>query len=235
VAQDTTAYNGMNGGLPALLRKLCSVGFEWIRLMYCHPKGVDDALIEVIASERSIVKYIDLPLQHISDGILKRMNRHYTRTEACRVIDRLREKVPGIAIRTTFLVGFPGETEADFKELCDFVKETEFERVGAFAFSTEEGTAAYSLKPKIADKVKQERLEELLYLSNDILFRKNRERIGETVQVLIDEKVDDIYLGRTPQDAPEVDCSVVVKSRNVVPGKFYTLKIMDAEAFDLFA
>ncbi|MFH0920435.1 MAG: 30S ribosomal protein S12 methylthiotransferase RimO [Fibrobacterota bacterium] len=235
VAQDTTAYNGGKGGLPVLLQKLCGIGFEWIRPMYCHPCGVDDALIGVLADEPAIVKYIDLPLQHISDPLLKRMNRHYTRAKACRVIERLRQRIPGIALRTTFLVGFPGETEKDFNELCKYVKETEFERLGAFAWSAEEGTAAFRMGKRVPERVKQERLEELLYLASDILFRKNRERIGETVRVLIDETVDNVSLGRTPQDAPEVDCSVVVKSRKVQPGKFYTLKIRDAEAYDLFA
>ena len=236
VAQDITAY-GERKGLPALVRKLSrlSPGFEWIRLMYCHPAGISDELIDTVASEKAVAKYIDMPLQHIADPLLKRMNRHYNRKYIESVIRKLRERVPGIALRTTFIAGFPGETRGESLELFNFAKETEFDRMGVFAYSPEEGTRASKLPSRISARTVKSRMEELLFLQNDIIFRKNCLLAGKTLKVLIDEEIDGTFVGRTERDAPEVDCNVLVSGRKLKPGGLYDVKIVRAVGLDLYA
>jgi ribosomal protein S12 methylthiotransferase len=235
VAQDITAYQDRRG-LPRLVRKLSrlSPSFEWIRLMYCHPSGVSDELTDVIASEKSVAKYIDLPLQHISNPVLTRMNRHYGRNYVETLVRKLREKVPGIALRTTFISGFPGETKAESRELLDFVKDTEFDRMGVFPYSPEEGTKAFRFRGRIKDRTTRARMEELLYLQNDIICRKNRGLIGKTLKVLMDEDLEGLCIGRTEKDAPEVDCNVVLHSRKSLKGLFCKVRITDAAGLDLY-
>ncbi|OGS33707.1 MAG: ribosomal protein S12 methylthiotransferase RimO [Elusimicrobia bacterium RIFOXYB2_FULL_49_7] len=235
VGQDITAY-GKRKGLPALLRKLTrlSPAFHWIRLMYCHPLGVTDELIEVMTSESRILPYLDLPLQHYTDKLLKRMNRHYTGKEAAALIRKLRKRVPSIALRTTLLLGFPGETETDFRNLYSFVKDTEFDRLGVFAFSPEEETQAFGFKNRVASSTVKKRMDRLMELQNDILYRQNLAKVGSIQEVLIDGAEGDVWIGRTRHDAPEVDCRVVVRNCKLVPGRFYKLKITDADTYDLF-
>jgi len=237
VAQDITAY-GKGMGLPALLRKLARLPrpFTWIRLMYCHPAGVSNELIEVIASEPLIVKYIDLPLQHIVDPILKRMNRRYTRAYAEKLIRKLRDAVPEIALRTTFLLGFPGEKDADFSDLVSFVKDQEFDRMGVFGYSSEEGTKAFTLRGRVPQKTIAQRIEALMTLQNTILFRKNSTLTGKTLPVIIDTKESEtVFIGRTQRDAPEIDCSVIITRPNLKPGDIVEVRITGFTGYDLHA
>ena len=236
VAQDITAY-GHRKGLPGLIRKMCRLPspFDWIRLMYCHPSGVSDELMEVIAEEPLVVKYIDMPLQHVSDRMLKRMNRPYSGKDAARLVEKLRARVPGLCIRTTFLVGFPGETETDFEELYGFAKSMEFDRMGAFAYSPEEGTPAFRFKGRVRPAAALDRLERLMELQGGIMLRKNREKVGETLAVLIDSEEKGVFHGRTAQDAPGVDCGVRVAGGSFKTGRFYDLTIKRAGVFDLTA
>jgi ribosomal protein S12 methylthiotransferase len=236
VAQDTTAY-GNRRGLPNLLEKLSKLpnSFEWIRLMYCHPLGVTDELIEAIATLPNVVHYIDMPLQHISNSILEKMNRRYTRTEIEKTIDRLRNKIPDIAIRTTFLVGFPGETSANFKELLDFSNKVEFDRMGAFAYSPEEGTVAAKFSNCPSKKTVRSRIEELLYTQNEIIHKHNVNLVGTRQKVIVDEMIDGAYICRTKRDAPDVDCVLIAKNLRTKPGEFCTVKIKEAIGIDLYS
>jgi ribosomal protein S12 methylthiotransferase len=235
VAQDTTAYQDRRG-LPGLLRSLSRLAdpFDWIRLMYCHPSGVTGELIETIAAEKPVIKYIDLPLQHITDRLLKRMNRPYTRKAVEKILRELREKIPGVAIRTTFIIGFPGETDEAFEELREFIAAAKFDRMGAFTYSPEEGTKAFTLPGRVPEKIARDRLEALLYLQNDIIHRKNCSFIGKTERVLFEETGEGFSIGRTERDAPEVDCNVIVKGAELAPGTFHRIKISDAVGLDLY-
>lgn len=234
VAQDTTAW-GKRKGLPGLLKKLCRMDdpFDWVRVMYCHPAGVTPELMETIASEPSIVKYIDMPLQHVSDRVLRRMNRPYDRARVARLLDDLRRFVPGIAVRTTFLLGFPGESRRDFEELYGFAEEARFDRMGVFAYSPEEGTAAFRLKGRPAHSLVTDRIDRLMTLQNEILQQKNKSKIGRRFKVLIDSREKDGFHGRTEHDAPEVDCGVIVRRKKLNVGAFYSMKIVSVRGFDL--
>jgi ribosomal protein S12 methylthiotransferase len=235
VAQDITAYQDRKG-LPRLLRKLSrnQDPFEWIRLMYCHPCGVSDDLLEIIASEKAIAKYIDLPLQHISSRLLGRMNRHYDRKYVETLIRKIRDRIPGAALRTTFIVGFPGETKEEFQELQAFVQEAQFDRMGAFPYSPEEGTKAFRFKGGVPEKTKKERMEELMVLQSNIIFRKNSALVGKTLKVLVDEKLEGVFIGRTERDAPEVDCNVILAKGKWAIGQFRQVKIKRAIGLDLY-
>ena len=241
VGQDTTLFGFDIYGkvvFPELLRRLCSMknGPEWLRVLYTHPAHYTDALIDIIRESDNICKYLDLPIQHISDNILKLMNRRTTKDDLVRLIARLKDDIPGITLRTSIIVGFPGETKKDFKELINFVKDTEFDRLGAFLYSEEEGTAASRMKNKVPSDVAQERLDELMKLQKDISTQRNRRFLGKRVRVLIDEKPDSSgsgFFGRTEADAPETDGGVYVSGKGIRVGQFYDVKITDTLEYDL--
>jgi ribosomal protein S12 methylthiotransferase len=242
IGQDTTSfgidrYNSAR--LTQLLKRLARVAdnIKWIRLLYTHPYHFNDSLIEVIKKEDKICKYIDLPLQHINDRILRLMNRRITKAKTLNLIEKIRENIPGVAIRTSIIVGFPGEREEDFRELMEFVKTQRFERLGVFKYSREEGTPAYNFPDQIPEKVKQKRLDLLMSCQQDIARKVNERFLNKKMQVLIDErdeKGENIYLGRSQFDAPEVDGLVYVHARNKLhPGDFVTVKITDTLEYDL--
>ena len=231
VAQDTSRFNG----LPVLLKKLAKIdGLKWIRLLYCHPHNMSDDLIKVIAAEKKVCKYIDIPLQHISDSVLKRMGRRINREQTEKLILKMKDNIPDIALRTTMIVGFPGETDKDFMELMQFVKETQFDSLGAFIYSDEEGTPATRLKGKVDAKVKKARFKELMRLQAGISRKKNSARKGKELEVLVEGiSVNEKYLlqGRAEFQAPEVD-GVVYLTDNVPIGSFVKVKITHSLTYD---
>ncbi|MFH0840028.1 MAG: 30S ribosomal protein S12 methylthiotransferase RimO [Candidatus Omnitrophota bacterium] len=241
VGQDTTLFGADTAGKPKiteLLKQLCAFNKykRWIRLLYTYPSHIDDGLISLFADEKSLCKYIDLPVQHINDRILKAMNRHMSKQDICGIIEKIRKIIPGVTLRSSIIVGFPGETEKEFKELVDFVKDVKFERLGVFTYSREEGTPAYSYKDQISEIVKLERFNTLMSLQKDIAEDINRSFLGKTIDVLIDEKdgdSTDSYIGRTEGDAPEVDGEVFVKGRGLKPGDFVKVKIAGTLEYDL--
>lgn len=239
IAQDVTEYGRDLYGelrLPKLLRELCKVeGIQWIRLMYCYEDKITDELIEVMASEDKICHYIDIPLQHISDGVLKRMNRRSTTASIKDTISRLRAAMPDIHIRTTMIVGFPGETEEEFDELLDFVEETGFERLGVFAYSREEGTVAGDMEDQIEEDVKAQRVDAVMRRQLDISREINEAKVGNTIDVLVDGIDEEgAYLGRTQYDAPEIDNTVIFGSgKELEPGEMVKVYINDAFDYDL--
>ena len=239
IAQDVTEYGTDIYGrlmLPELLRKLCKVdGIRWIRLMYCYEDKITDELIEVMASEEKICHYIDIPLQHCSDSVLSAMNRHSTNSSIRDTIKRLRDAIPDIHIRTTLITGFPGETEEDFDELVDFVETQRFERLGVFAYSREEGTAAGDMECQIDEDVKAARADAIMRRQIDISREINESKTGNTMRVIVDEKDEDgAYIGRTQYDAPEIDNTVIFRSdRELKPGDMVNVKITDAFDYDL--
>ena len=224
--------------LGELLRRLCRIeGIAWIRLHYAYPAAFPDDVIEVMASEPKICKYLDIPFQHISDAQLAAMHRRHTKAEAMELIRRLRGAIPDLALRTTLLVGYPGETEADFTELLDFVREVRFDRLGVFAYSEEKGTySARELHDDIPEAVKQERVERIMALQNGISLDNNRRRVGRTEQVLIDSRQGDFYVGRTQYDSPEVDQEILIPAdeRRLLRGHFYDVRITSAADYDLY-
>lgn len=239
IAQDVTAY-GMDlyGSLvlPQLLKKLCSIdGISWIRLMYCYEDRITDELIQVMAEEDKICKYIDIPLQHCSDRILSAMNRRSTKSSIVSTIERLRRAIPDIHIRTTFITGFPGEEEADFEELLDFVQEMRFQRLGVFAYSQEEGTAAAEMEHQVEEETKALRRDAIMRAQVEISLESNEEKIGKTLQVLVEaQDPDGSYIGRTVYDAPEIDNSVLFTSdRQLSAGDLVLVEISDAFDYDL--
>lgn len=239
IAQDVTQYGIDLYGelkLPDLLRKLCRIeGIEWIRLMYCYEDKITDELIEVIADEDKICSYIDIPIQHCSDNILSAMNRHSTGSSIRETIRRLREAVPDIHIRTTLITGFPGETEEDFEELVDFVEQQRFERLGVFAYSREEGTAAGDMEDQIDEDIKSARADSIMRRQLDISRDINEAKIGNTMKVLVDDIDEDgAYIGRTQYDAPEIDNTVIFRcNRTLKPGDMVNVEITDAFDYDL--
>ncbi len=239
IAQDVTEYGTDIYGrlmLPELLRKLCKVdGIRWIRLMYCYEDKITDELIEVMASEENICDYIDIPLQHVSDGVLNAMNRHSTTESIKDTLGRLRTAMPDIHIRTTLITGFPGETEEEFEELLEFVEETRFERLGVFAYSREEGTVAGDMENQIDEDVKTMRADAIMRRQLDISREINESKVGDTMTVMVDGTDEDgAYLGRTVYDAPEIDNTVIFTSdEELVPGDMVQVKITDAFDYDL--
>jgi ribosomal protein S12 methylthiotransferase len=211
-------------------------GIEWIRLHYLYPTKFPFDILPVMRENPKVCKYLDMPLQHIANPVLKNMMRHVTREETEALIKRIKDEVPGVIIRTTFLVGFPGETEDDFEELKQFVEETRFERLGVFPFSNEEGTYAYKhFKDKLSDEEKQERADEIMEIQQQISAELNREKIGKTFKVIIDRQEGEFYIGRTEFDSPEVDGEVLVTSaKPLQKGEFVNVKITGAEDYDLF-
>ena len=239
VAQDSTAYGSdfkKPYSLARLLNELCKTeGIHWIRLMYCYEDEITDELIETIKKQDKIVKYIDIPLQHHSAKILKAMNRKSTPESIDNTIAKLRREIPEIRIRTTFIVGFPGETKADFKELCEFAERARFDRLGAFTYSKEEGTRAAKMKSQVKDDAKERRLSRLMELQRGISLEKNTGLIGSEMEVLIEgPDSPGVYIGRTAYDAPGIDNEVIVSSKKKLkPGSFVKVKIKDAFDYDL--
>lgn len=242
IAQDTTYYGIDLYGrrrLAELLEALCRIdGIEWIRLHYAYPTDFPDDVIEVMAREPKICKYLDIPLQHISDNQLSLMHRRHTKAEAYDLLARLRKAVPDIAIRTTLLVGYPNESAEDFEELKQFVREMRFDRLGVFPYSEEEGTfSANNLEDNVPQRVKEYRAEEIMRIQNEISLENNRRRIGRTERVIIDSRSGDYYIGRSQYDSPEVDQEILVEAtgRRLLRGHFYDVKITAAEDYDLYA
>jgi len=241
IAQDTTSYGIDRYGklrLPLILKKIARARrARWIRILYTHPKHFSDELIHTIADEPSICKYIDLPIQHISDRILRRMNRKIDRKSIEGLIKKIRKNIPDVALRTSIIVGFPGETEGEFKELMHFIKDTKLERLGGFIYSKEEDTPAYRFRPQISEEIKKRRLDRLMSLQQQIAGEVNAGFMDKEVDVLIDEidtKCEGRYIGRTQYDAPEVDGQVYVESgRRLRPGHFVRVKISDTLEYDL--
>ncbi len=239
IAQDSTYYGLDIYGkreLARLLKELTKIdGIEWIRLLYAFPAKFPEEILDVIAHEEKICKYIDIPFQHISDKILKSMQRGVSKRRTYELIELIRNKIPDVAIRTTLIVGYPEEGEEEFQELVDFVKEVKFERLGVFTYSQEENTKAFELGDPVPQKVKEDRRKELLRIQQEISHQKNLEKIGRRIKVLIDEKIDkNAYLGRTQWDAPEVDNNVFVNTTKIIePGNFYEVEIDDALEYDL--
>jgi len=239
VAQDVTAYGIDIYGeyrLPQLLDELCVIdGIKWIRLMYCYEDRITDSLIEMIAFNDKICNYLDIPIQHASDKILFAMNRRSTKNSIIETIRKLRNAIPDIHIRTTLITGFPGESEEDFKELEELVREMKFERLGVFAYSKEEGTIAASMKDQVRKQTKLKRREKIMALQREISLEHNLKQVGKSIEVLVEEQDDDgCYIGRSRYDAPEIDNSVIFSSdAKLKPGDFVTVKITDAFDYDL--
>ncbi|MEG2061098.1 MAG: 30S ribosomal protein S12 methylthiotransferase RimO [Alistipes sp.] len=241
IAQDTTYYGIDLYGkrcLAELLRRLCRIeGLTWIRLHYAYPAAFPDEVIEVMAAEPKICKYLDIPFQHISDAQLHSMQRRHTQAEAYALIGKLRAAIPDLALRTTLLVGYPGESEADFAELEQFVREVRFERLGVFAYSEEEGTySAEKLHDDVPEKIKQERVECIMALQNKLSLEHNQQRVGRTERVVIDSRQGDFYVGRTQYDSPEVDQEILIAAadRRLLRGHFYEVRITSAADYDLY-
>jgi ribosomal protein S12 methylthiotransferase len=239
IAQDSTYY-GLDlykkRNLAELLEKLSQVnGLEWIRLHYAFPSGFPMDVLQVMAERDNICKYIDIPLQHASDRMLASMRRGITKEKTRELISQMRNAVPGIAIRTSMITGYPGETENDFNELIEFVKEIEFDRLGVFTYSHEENTAAFRLNDDVSPLLKQERAAQLMKVQEEISLKKNEGKTGQIFKVLFDRKEGNYFIGRTEFDSPEVDNEVLVDTGNnyVRIGDFANVRIDHAEAFDL--
>lgn len=240
VAQETTLYGKDIYGdktLPTLLKELCKIsGLRWIRILYCYPEEITDDLIQVIKEEDKICNYLDLPIQHASDAILKRMGRRTSKEQLVQIISKLRKEIPDIAIRTTLITGFPGETEAQHEELMEFVDEMEFDRLGVFTYSPEEDTPAAMMPEQLEETVKEDRQADLMELQQEIAFEKAENMIGREVLVMIEGKVADenAYVGRTYMDAPNVDGLIFVETNEeLMSGDFAKVRVTGALEYDL--
>ncbi len=240
IAQDTTAYGKDIFGtyaLDSLLKELSKIkGIEWIRILYCYPERITDSLIEEIATNPKVVKYIDMPIQHISDSVLRRMNRRDTSESIKTVIKKIRDRIPGVVLRTTVITGFPGETEKEFNELLAFVKETRFERLGAFEYSREEGTAAYDMLDQIPAKKKKSRRDLIMRAQQKIHDERNDSLVGEVFTVLCEgyDSAAESYFGRTYADAPDIDGKIYFTShRRIKDGEMVNVKIAEVLDYDL--
>ena len=240
IAQETTVY-GMDcygrKALPELLTKLCEIeGIEWIRILYCYPEEITDELIAVMKKEKKICHYLDIPIQHSEDTILKRMGRRTNRAELVSLVEKLRKEIPDIVLRTTLITGFPGETEEEFKNMVDFVDSMEFDRLGVFPYSAEEGTKAAEMDGQITEEVKESRRDEIMALQQEISADKAASRIDDEMSVLIEGYLyeDDIYIGRTYMDAPKVDGNVFVRAEEeLISGDIVPVRITGANEYDL--
>ena len=240
IAQELTYY-GLDlykeRSISKLLKKLCDLeGIEWVRLHYAYPSGFPNELIDTIKKEEKICNYLDIPLQHISDEILKSMRRGSTKLKTNNLITNLRKQIPEISIRTTLIVGYPGETKTHFKELCDWIKEMKFERLGCFKYSHEENTHAYNLIDDVTEDEKQRRLEKIMSIQKEISRELNQKKIGNEIKCLIDRFESGYYIGRSEYDSPDVDNNILIKSDNIHLriGEFYNVIIDDASDYDLF-
>ena len=240
IAQELTYY-GLDlykeRSISKLLKKICDLeGIEWVRLHYAYPSGFPNELIDTIKNEEKICDYLDIPLQHISDDILKSMRRGSTKLKTNNLITNLRKQIPEISIRTTLIVGYPGETKTHFKELCDWVKEMKFERLGCFKYSHEENTHAYNLVDDVTEIEKQRRLEKIMSIQKEISRELNQKKIGNEIRCLIDRFESGYYIGRSEYDSPDVDNNILIKSDDIYLriGEFYNVIIDDASDYDLF-
>ena len=241
IGQDITRFGCDYAGkslLPQLLEALGAVReFKWIRLLYTYPSTLTDEMIRAVAASKKICRYIDIPLQHISDKILKAMRRGNTKKQTVELIRKLRDMIPGVVLRTSFIVGFPGEMDEDFEELLAFMREMKFERLGIFKYSQEEGSAAAEFPDQVPEKTKEERYHRAMQLQQGIAREVNRRYVGTELRVLIeaqDEKDPNLWTGRSAMDAPEVDGNVLIRTqKEITAGKFYTVKITDAQDYDL--
>lgn len=240
VAQETTLYGVDLYGkkmLHELLRKLCQIkGIRWIRILYCYPEEIYEELIQVMKEEKKICHYLDMPIQHCSDNILKKMNRKTNKKELVDMVNHLREEIPDIALRTTLIAGFPGETDEDHEELMEFIDEMEFTRLGVFAYSPEEGTKAAEMDDQVPDEVKEDRKDKLMELAQEISTDFSNDQIGRTLTVMIEGKVADenAYVGRTYMDAPNIDGYIFINtSEELMSGDFCQVKVTGALEYDL--
>lgn len=240
VAQETTVYGKDIYGeksLHRLLKELCKIsGIVWIRLLYCYPEEIDDRLIQVMKEEKKICHYLDLPIQHANDDILRRMGRRTSKSQLVEIIGRLRAEIPDITLRTTLITGFPGETREQHEELAEFVDEMEFERLGVFTYSPEEDTPAAAMPDQIPEEVKEDRQAELMELQQDIAFDQAEEMVGREVLAMIEGKVADenAYVGRTYKDAPGVDGLIFIHTdEELMSGDFARVKVTGALEYDL--
>ena len=240
IAQDLTYYGlDLYGkrNLAELLRRLSDVdGIEWIRMQYAYPSGFPMEILEVMNERSNICKYLDMPLQHISDPMLKSMRRGITKQKTIDLVQTIRDNVPDIALRTTLICGYPGETEQDFEELREWVADTRFDRLGCFTYSHEEKTHAFQLEDNIPEEVKERRVEQIMDVQQEISFAINQQKVGREFRVLIDKKEGDYFVGRTEYDSPEVDNEVLIDAtlNYTSPGRFAQVRIDDAEDFDLY-
>ena len=241
IAQELTYYGVdlyKSQKLPELIEKIAQIpGVEWVRLHYAYPTHFPEDLLRLMRENDNVCKYMDIALQHISDNMLSRMRRNVSKAETYALIEKFRKEVPGIHLRTTLMVGFPGETEEDFEELKEFVQKARFDRMGAFAYSEEEGTfAAQNYEDTIPQEVKQARLDELMAIQQGISAELSQAKIGQELKVMIDRKEGEYYIGRTQFDSPEVDPEVLIKAegKRLLSGRFYQVLITDADDFDLY-
>lgn len=239
IGQDTTEY-GLDiygkRNLAELLQKISDVkGIEWIRLLYAYPSHFPEDLMDVIANNDKVLSYIDLPLQHITDNVLKSMRRGISKRRTIELINKLRERIPNLTLRTTLITGYPNESEQDFEELCQFIKDIKFERVGVFPYSVEENTPSYILGDPISKEEKEDRKNTLMEIQKEISEQKNSEFVGKKLKVIIDEEQDDFYIGRTERDTPEVDGEVMIRKDkgNLTVGTIYDIDITDYNEYDL--
>ena len=242
IAQDTSFYGFDLYGKPRLADLLTQLddvdGLAWIRVMYLYPMHMDDQLIDVIASGKKILPYLDLPLQHINDEVLRRMRRRVTREETERLLDRLRQRIEGLVLRTTFIAGFPGETDEQFEELVQFVERQRFERLGAFAYSEEPGTPAADLDGPLPEEVRNARRDRLLAAQQDIAFAWNESQVGRKMDVILDAAVPgqpNVFVGRTYADAPEIDGTVYVTGEKLKAGQIVACEVVASQSYDLIA
>ena len=239
IGQDTTDYGKDIYGrrnLAGLLSNLSEIdGIEWIRIMYAYPSHFPEDVIDVIANNEKICKYIDVPLQHISDDVLKSMRRGITKRKIKELIENLRARIPNIIIRTTFIVGYPAEKEKDFEELCEFVCETKFDRLGVFTYSKEESTSSFILGDPVSEEEKKRRLEVLMEIQKEISAEKNKELLGTRLRVLVENRENGYYVGRSYRDAPEIDGDVLIPAEsNINIGNFYDVEFYDYDDYDVF-
>jgi len=240
IAQDTTDYGKDIYGkknIAELVRSLSEIkGIEWIRIMYAYPSKFPDELIEEIKNNPKVCKYVDIPLQHISDDVLRSMRRGVTAERTSHLLKKLRTEIPGITIRTTFIVGYPNESQENFSELCDFVREQKFDRIGTFTFSVEENTSSFILGDPVPEKEKQNRKDTLMEIQKEISLSINEKFVGKTLKVLIDTVEGDFYVGRSYRDAPEVDGEILINKKDLKLkiGSFYDVVINDFDEYDLF-
>jgi ribosomal protein S12 methylthiotransferase len=241
IAQDTTDYGKDLPGKKNLLHLLSEISkideIEWIRIMYAYPSRFQTALIDEIAINPKICNYIDIPLQHISDKVLRSMRRGVTGNQTRELLNELRTKIPGITLRTTFMVGYPNETEKEFEELCEFVSETKFDRIGTFTYSVEENTSSFILGDPVAINVKEKRKNILMEIQREISHKNNSQFVGKKLKVLVEALEGDFYIGRSYRDAPEVDGEVLIDKRDnkLNIGDFYDVDVYDYNEYDLFA
>jgi ribosomal protein S12 methylthiotransferase len=240
IAQDLTYYGidiYRKRKIAELVQKISEVeGIEWIRLHYAYPAGFPEDLLDVMNDNPKVCNYLDIPLQHISDTMLKSMKRALGKEGTLKLVKKIRKQLPDAAIRTTMIVGYPGETEDDFQQLMDFVLESKFERLGVFQYSPEEGTTAFPLKDDVPAKVKQDRADRLMMLQQEISFELNQAKEGKMFKTIIDKKEGDYYIGRTEFDSPEVDQEVLINAENndLTIGNFYDVKISKAGFYDVY-